>query len=184
MSDFSNLSHPITYRAQREMRLKRRALVADLMLKRISIAQIAEQAGCSILTVRKDIRAIRAQWSSELNPEDKNRWRLQQLMKLDQLEGDLEDILRPGDEVQVSTRARLKAAEVMLKLFAQRTELLGLKQMADGEAEALAKQTQNTFNTLVVVEHRDSPRELPPMLKLLDPELSPEVLEGIYVDST
>lgn len=185
-SNFGNL-YSTTHRAQREARAKRRALIAQLILQRKSIARIAEEAGCSLTVAKKDIKAIRTQWAAELNPEDKSRWRLQQLMKLDQLEGTIEELVYSSDSPDetrvVSDRTRLKAAETLLKIISQRTELLGLRQLADGEADALkaANTPINTFNTLVVIDHRDSPsQELPPMIRFLDEE----VPEAEYVSTT
>lgn len=98
----------------------RRAKVAVLLTARVPYRQIAAQLGVSLGTISGDVAALLAQWAKEQRPEDRNRWRAVELMKLDEMEMRATNLLRMKEQPDISQTERI------LRIMERRAKLLGL----------------------------------------------------------
>ena len=110
------MKQPVT-KAQRAKIEQRRVAVASLLTARVPYRQIAERLDISIATVSRDVAALLAQWAREQRPDDRNRWRATELMKLDEMEMALTPQARRGHE---------GAVDRTLRIMERRAKLLGL----------------------------------------------------------
>ena len=104
-------------KAAEAIREARRAKVAPLLTARVPYRKIAEQLDISISTVSADVAVIIDRWAKEQRPEDRNRWRATELMKLDEMEMALTKLARQGHE---------GAVDRVLRIMERRAKLLGL----------------------------------------------------------
>ena len=99
------------------LREERRAKIAPLLTARVPYRHIAEQLEVGIGTVSRDVTALLAQWAKEQRPDDRNRWRSVELMKLDEMEMGITKSAKQGHE---------GAIDRTLRIMERRAKLLGL----------------------------------------------------------
>ncbi len=112
---------------------QRRATVASYLLAGMrSVRGIARKMGVSPATISRDLKVIEAEWADEVDPTERERHRVTELKKLDQMESAItlaslgyEEGRKPKDQTRDVDKA-LDAQKGRIKLMERRARLLGL----------------------------------------------------------
>ena len=167
-------------RMQKTTKAQRLAKTAELIVKRVTYEEIAAQVGVSRRQVIRYSKELMAQWAEEHFPEDRHRWRLQELQRLAAMENAITDIILNEEEPEgeangeideegyvegfirpYSTEAQLKVVGRALLIMQRRAALLGLDLPKEGAADSPPQ-----IGKVIIHVHED---RLP---------LRPDLLEG------
>lgn len=132
-----------------------------MLTRRISYEEMAERLGVSRRQILKDVKVIMAKWAEEQAPEDRHRWRLQELQTLAAMESAIADVVyNEEDEEGVKPYAvglQVKAVRTALSILERRAELLGLDL---GTADKLNQRP--VLGKVTIHVHDDRPKQLSP----------------------
>lgn len=96
---------------------QRRAKVATLLTAGVSYRRMAESLGVSLGTIARDVGMLIKQWAKEQSPENRERWRVLELEKLNELEFAINPQAKSGNQ---------GAVDRVLRVMERRAKLLGL----------------------------------------------------------
>lgn len=176
-------------RVRKTTKAQRLALTADLIVKRMTYEEIAARVGVSRRQVIRYSKELMAGWAEEHFPEDRHRWRLQELQRLAAMENAITEIILNEQEPEAideegystgfirpySTEAQLKAVGRALQIMQRRAALLGLDLPKEGAADSPPQ-----IGKVIIHVHEDR-------LPLRQDQLSGgngdgEVIEGSFAD--
>lgn len=181
-------------RMRKASKAQRMARTAELIVKRMSYEQIALEVGVSRRQVMRYAKILMNDWAEEHFPEDRHRWRLQELQRLAAMENAITDIILNETEPEefnelgeleggasirpYTTEAQLKAVGRALQIMQRRAALLGLDLPKEGATDQPPQ-----IGKVIIHVHDD---KLPLRQDLIeaggngDGEPSTEVIDGSF----
>lgn len=137
----------------------RRAKVASMILGGYrSIRGIAKKMGVSPATACRDVKAIEKEWAGEVDTADRERHRVRELKKLDQMEGavtiaSLGYVEGEGEGQTRNIDLAMEAQKSRIALMKRRARLLGL----DTENINLRNITSNdVLQAMIILEEEEA----------------------------
>ena len=150
----NDVPHPDStgIRVRKAGKEKRLAKTAELIVQRKTYEEIAEIVGVSRRQVIRYSKELMTMWAEEHFPEDRHRWRLQELQRLAAMENAITDIILNEEEPEVinengeiegglfrhpyTTEAQLKAVGRAIQIMQRRAALLGLDLPREGSDDS------------------------------------------------